>query len=191
VEFLTGFLYLMIWLKVLETGQSPLALIRYFVLTALAVSTFFIDIRHFIIPDATTYPAMLAGIIVSLFFPESFGFENTRQSFVFSFAGALASLIFMSLAVIGGRAIFKRDALGWGDVKYMGAVGACLGIPGAFFTLMLGSMSGSVYGLCLMGISRKGLKTVIPFGPFLALSSMVWIFYGEKLLAMYLKLFRR
>jgi len=124
---------------------------------------------------------------LSLFLPESFGFHRRFDSVIFSATGLFFSLIFMSTISIVGKALFKKEALGWGDVKYIGAVGACLGLPGAFFSLLFASLSGSIYGVFIMIIKGKNLKTSIPFGPFLSIATVVWIFYGDFFLRMYFK----
>ncbi len=160
--------------------------LNFFVISALAISTFFIDIKYFIIPDLTTYPVMIFGLFFALLFPSAFGCKSSSLALILSSVGLFGSLFFMSATSILGRYILKRDALGWGDVKYMGAVGACFGPVGAFFTLLLGSVIGSIYGLLLVVSKGKKLKTAIPFGPFLAVATILWIFFGEKIIMVYL-----
>jgi leader peptidase (prepilin peptidase)/N-methyltransferase len=130
---------------------------------------------------------MISGLIVSFFFPEVFGYQKNLPSFIFSLFSLSASLVFMSGAVIAGKALFKRDALGWGDVKFIGAIGACLGIKAAFFTLLIGSVFGSLFGLYLILFAKKKLKTAIPFGPFLSIAAITYIFFGEPIISAYLR----
>ncbi len=188
VEALCGSLYLAIWLQLNFNGGHPAAALRLFAISALAITTFFIDIRHFIIPDATTCPVMVAGLLLAALLPEGFGFRKALPAIVFSGFGMLSSLLFMSIVSIAGRSVFKKDALGWGDVKYVGAVGACLGFPGAFFTLLCGSLCGSLYGLFLVSVRKKNLAAAIPFGPFLAVATVIWIFLAEEILRLYVTL---
>jgi len=84
---------------------------------------------------------------------------------------------------IVGEKIFKQEALGFGDVKYIAAIGAILGWEGAFYTVLIGSILGGLFGIYLMIKSRKNEgRTLIPFGPYLATGTYLWILYGDVIL---------
>ncbi len=88
-----------------------------------------------------------------------------------------------------GRAcavVFPREAMGFGDVKFMLTLGAFLGWPGAIFSIGAGSIIGSVVGVFLLLARRLEESGRIPFGPYLAAGALVWIFGGEILLRWYL-----
>ena len=91
------------------------------------------------------------------------------------------------IEVIVGKKIFKKDALGWGDVKYIAAIAAVLGPSAAFFTLLIGSILGSVIGLTLVALKKSGLKSGIPFGPPLAIATFIWMLCGSELMQAYFK----
>lgn len=200
VEFLTASLFFAVWLKLVLSCQ-PLALLPlYLLVTMLIVLTTFIDAEHRIIPNEITYPVMAGGLIFSFLWPEHW-FSSVRflsillpdwriPIRIFALAGSCISLVtavvILGIAAVGGKIIFKEEALGWGDVKYLGAVGACLGLRACFFTVLLGSITGSLFGLLLIAIQRGKLRTAIPFGPFLAFSTYVWILFGNKLMLAYL-----
>ena len=138
---------------------------------------------------------MFIGVIAALLFPQNwsyFGFfpqVTPRAAHIYALIFSLASLgiaygIMAALAIVG-KWIFKRDALGWGDVKYIAAIAACLGLKAAFFTLLFGSLAGATVGLTMMAIKRANGKTALPFGPFLALGTYIWLAYGEHLTSLY------
>lgn len=185
VELLCATLYLFIWLKIYFSYQEPLRLLPIFAVAALAITTFFIDIEHYIIPDLTTYPVIFFALSLSLFFPEAYGFKKNPDAFIFSFTGFVISVSFMAFFSLLGKKIFKKDALGWGDVKYLGAIGACFGLPGAFFSILFASLTGSLFGIFLILFKRKKMTAIIPFGPFLSISSIFWIFLDKKIIEMY------
>jgi leader peptidase (prepilin peptidase) / N-methyltransferase len=83
---------------------------------------------------------------------------------------------------------FERDAMGFGDVKFMACIGAFLGWQAVIFTLMAASSVGAVVGLCTIAIGKREWSAKIPFGPYLAFAALIWLFFGPELLAMYLAL---
>jgi len=80
---------------------------------------------------------------------------------------------------------FPREAMGFGDVKFIACVGAFLGWPGVAFTIMSASTIGAVVGLLTIAIGRRDWSTKIPFGPYLALGALVWLFTGPELVGWY------
>ena len=87
-----------------------------------------------------------------------------------------------------GELVFKKEAMGFGDVKLMGAIGAFLGWKAVIFTVFFSSLLGSICGLSLMAVKGAKLQSRIPFGPYLAAAAVVWIFWGPTLLRAYLSL---
>ena len=191
MEILVGLLFSGVAVKVYSVHEPLIMLIPYFVATSLVVTTFFIDIRHYIIPNLTTYPAMLAGLILAAVFPEYWGFELWWQGLAASFISLAAVYLLLAAFAYIGEKIFKQEALGGGDVKYMAAVSALLGLKCAFFTILLGSVTGSVFGLVMMAVKKKKMNVSIPLGPFLATATYIWILCGDRFFEWYfsLKLF--
>lgn len=77
-----------------------------------------------------------------------------------------------------------REAMGLGDVKFMAAIGAFLGWQGAVFSLMASSLIGSVVGVALILFRKREWSSRMPYGPYIALAAVIWIFGGNKLFAM-------
>jgi leader peptidase (prepilin peptidase)/N-methyltransferase len=75
--------------------------------------------------------------------------------------------------------------MGGGDVKMMAMVGSFMGWKGVFLTTLVGSLTGSLIGIGLIIFKGKGRKTKIPFGPFLALGSLVALFFGRMIVDWY------
>jgi len=148
--------------------------------SALIVVTF-IDIQHLIIPDMITLPGIVLGFLVS-FFP----FMGVR--WLDSLIGVVAcGGCFLIIAILS-RFIWKRDGLGGGDVKLIAMIGAFLGWQGGAVTIFWASFLGSLFGVFLILMRKKGRKDVIPFGPFLCLGALISLLFGPEMILWYRKL---
>jgi len=87
------------------------------------------------------------------------------------------------LEAVCSEIILPREAMGLGDVKFMAAIGAFIGWPGALFTLMASSIIGATVGVALIALRRRAWSSRMPYGPYLALAAALWIFGGKQLLA--------
>jgi leader peptidase (prepilin peptidase)/N-methyltransferase len=76
--------------------------------------------------------------------------------------------------------------MGGGDIKMMAMVGALMGWKSVLLTTFLGSLSGSLIGIVLILFKGRGRRTKIPFGPFLALGTLITLFFGQEILLWYL-----
>ena len=87
------------------------------------------------------------------------------------------------LEAISSELVLPREAMGLGDVKFMGAIGAFLGWKAVLFSLMASSVIGSIVGVILIVLRKHAWSSRLPYGPYLALAAAVWIFGGHRLLA--------
>jgi len=77
--------------------------------------------------------------------------------------------------------ILPREAMGMGDVKFMGAIGAFIGWQGVIFSLMISSVIGAVVGVTLIALRRRRWSSRMPYGPYIALAAVIWIFAGREI----------
>ncbi|HET6407517.1 MAG TPA: A24 family peptidase, partial [Chthoniobacteraceae bacterium] len=81
--------------------------------------------------------------------------------------------------------VIPREAMGFGDVKYMACIGAFLGWKAVIFTLVCASMVGAVVGIFTMLIGKREWSSKIPFGPYLSVGAIVWLFAGPQIVDWY------
>ena len=85
------------------------------------------------------------------------------------------------MEAVADHIVLPREAMGLGDVKFMGAIGAFIGWQGVMFSLMLSSMIGAAVGVTLIAMRRREWSSRMPYGPYIALAAAIWIFGGKKL----------
>jgi len=178
VELLTGFFALAVYFRF---GLSLQAL-AYFAFIATLIVITFIDIDHRIIPNAISLPG------IPIFFAASFAVPSL------TWLDALLGIL------IGGGILYavawtylfftKREGMGGGDIKLLAMMGGMIGWKGVFFTIFVSSAIGTVTGLAIMAATRKNMKLAVPFGPFLALGAVIYIFFGQELILWYFRLMR-
>jgi leader peptidase (prepilin peptidase)/N-methyltransferase len=83
--------------------------------------------------------------------------------------------------IVGSEIILPREAMGLGDVKFMGAIGAFIGWQGVIFSLMISSMIGAAVGVTLIAMRRRRWSSRMPYGPYIALAAVIWIFTGKEI----------
>jgi leader peptidase (prepilin peptidase)/N-methyltransferase len=84
--------------------------------------------------------------------------------------------------------ILPREAMGLGDVKFMGAIGAFLGWESVIFSLVVSAFIGSLVGVTLVLMRKRALSSRLPYGPYIAIAAALWIFEGPPLVAWYQRL---
>jgi leader peptidase (prepilin peptidase)/N-methyltransferase len=203
VELLNALLWILVFWVVGFTPFLPIALIFVSVILALI----FIDAENMILPDVINFPLLFFALIVRIGFALAFGKEyfsdlnffpatqlNNLPVWLISLLGALFG------GLIGGGflwlvgAVWKKlrgvDAMGFGDVKMMFAVGALLGWRLTFLSIFLGAFSGAIIGVFLLSRQKeKDFQTQIPFGIFLGIGSILALLFGEQMIRWYLETF--
>ena len=92
------------------------------------------------------------------------------------------------MEVVADRIVLPREAMGFGDVKFMGAIGAFLGWKAAAFSLMVSSILGAIVGLILIVLRKQEWSSRLPYGPYIAVAAVIWMFAGPALVDRWIKL---
>jgi len=150
-----------------------------FAFTAALLVVTFIDLEHQIIPDSITLPGIVMGLVLSLFLP--------NPTFLDSLIGTVVGGGILLLVAGGYYFLTKNEGMGLGDVKLLAMMGAFLGWKSILFIIMVGSFSGTLVGLTIMLLKKKGRRYAIPFGPFLSLGAVSYLLYGQEIIRWYIR----
>lgn len=171
-----------------------------------------IDFDHKLLPDFVTIGGMVLGVVTNLAvtivnyillplvandtdqYAVVIGVEGLIRSLSYPILWSLSGLVFgfglLWLIRFAGSKAFKREAMGMGDVFLMGAVGALFGPVAVLFTLIMSSLVGSIVGVSMIAMSktRFGRFVEIPYGPYICMGCLAWMFYGPEIVGWYVKM---
>lgn len=180
VELITGLAALCVYLKFGATLQAPV----YFIFIATLIVITFIDIDHQIIPDIISLPGIPIFFLGSFLLP---AVTFTEALLGIAVGGGLLYAIAWLYFILK-----RREGMGGGDIKLLAMIGPVVGWRGVLFTLFASSALGTVVGVLLMAVSKSfKMDLKIPFGPFLALGAVTYIFFGEAVILWYIGLHAR
>lgn len=147
----------------------------HLVLGTMLIAGSFIDFETFLLPNRITIGGAGLALAASFVLTEGPDWQDAM-------AGALFGGGLFWIMQHGYRLWRKEEGLGTGDIKLMCMIGAMTGLSGLPFAILVGALTGAVGSIVYMlSPSGKGMKTRIPFGPFLSLGCMTYILYGEPI----------
>jgi len=139
----------------------------------------------------TSEKVKLSTLEVTLNGVKSTDVETILECDQVTIAGVVTPLAEMkSIFGVTANKVYFRDAMGFGDVKFLAMIGAFLGWQAVLFTIFLASVAGTLVAVPLRMVGRSEWSSRIPFGPYLALGAAVWLFWGTQIVVWYLGLMR-
>ena len=136
------------------------------------------DARFYIIPNEFSLGGLALGLSLATWISVTTG---QIDPLIQSAAGATLGFGLLLAVAVGGKAVFKKDAMGGGDIKMMAMVGSFLGVAGVLLTLFLGALLGAV----IFGPISWRTGKLVPFGIFLAAGAAVTYAWGDAILEWY------
>ena len=179
VEGLTACLALALYIVF---GLTP-KFAAYAVMTCGLIIATFVDFEINEIPDEVSIGVLVAGLVLSVVLPPLVGAASSWYDLLDSVLGCLAGGASIYLMGFLGELVFKKEAMGGGDVKLMAMIGAFVGWKMVLLAFFIAPVFGAVAGLVL---KIKEGREIIPYGPYLSLAALVVIFFGEKILKLLL-----
>jgi leader peptidase (prepilin peptidase)/N-methyltransferase len=157
-------------IAVLTVGHYGLGLVavEVVVFAWISLALGLIDLEHQILPDVMTYPLIVIGLVCSALG----GLVSLPEAAL----GAVVGAALPALVIVIYKLWRGVEGMGWGDVKYLAAIGAVVGVHACLWVLVLAAVVGAVVGLVLILMGRGSGKTALPFGTFLALAAIVWLY---------------
>jgi len=196
VELLTALCFAALYRVYVVQEGAWLTFISYALFSASLIAIFFIDLEHYIIPDQLNLFGLAVGVIADVV-----GLVTRQHSFIAvpvfgadwslpvppSVAGILVCGGIFYLIAAGGTVVFKKDAMGGGDIKLAGAIGAVLPLGHALLSFFIAVTVGSAIGIGLMALRRKEADSHLPFGPLMVAGVLVVMFFGQAMIEWYMR----
>ena len=174
VELLTA---LVAWLLFRKYGLTP-AYGAAFLFSCVLIVITFIDLDHQIIPHVITLTGIPVFSLLAVLY--------MGLSFVDSFLGIMIGAGTLYFVAVYYEALRKREGMGGGDVNLFAMLGAFLGWKSLLFVLLGSSLLGAIVGLAFILFKGKDMKYAVPFGPFLCMAAVVYLFFGGDLIELFL-----
>ena len=174
VELLNALLYVAVFLVFGWTVESLFVAILFSVLIIIS----FIDLAHQIIPDGLVLILLVVGLVHSAY--QIFSLGTPWHLWVIGFFAASLPLFLLAMIVPGG--------MGGGDIKLMAVAGLFTGWKLILLSLFIGALYGAIVSIFVIVRKKGSMKTVLPFGPMLALGIVTCMLFGEQILAWYFNL---
>ncbi|ADR18221.1 prepilin peptidase [Calditerrivibrio nitroreducens] len=185
VELVTSLVFFLLCIKYgLSLNSLALLIFSFFILTAGFTDLYTAfekdQFECGVIPSVILYAGIILGLILSFF--NGFGIVN-------SILGGVIGFISLFIPAIVYKILKGREGMGDGDMYLMAMSGTFLGVKAILPILILSSFVGAVIGIVIIKVLKDN-SFPIPFGPFIALGSIVYLFYGEELINLYIGLLR-
>lgn len=148
------------------------------ILSLFFIIIFFIDLKHFIIPDILSFPLMALGLLKS-FIPNLD--EFIFPTYLDSILGGVFGYVIIYAIILFYRTVKKKEGMGLGDAKLMAVIGFWFGLLSIPFVMFASSLLALLIVLPSLLSKKRQLQSKIPFGPYLIIGSVIFIFFKEPI----------
>ena len=151
-----------------NTIIANLNLIKYMILTPMLLSAFIIDFKLQIIPNRLNLTIFEVGLVFAFLY----GLSDVSITINLALGAVTGAGIFLAITLIGG-AIYGKEAMGFGDVKLMGALGLFFGWINMIIISLISFLLAAVISIILIVTKLKKANEYIPFGPFIVIATFI------------------
>ena len=171
VELLTGLAFIFFY-KILGLSFDFVLICIIFLILLII---FFIDLKHYIIPDSLNFSLILIGIIKNFTTQDLLKLNYNLPDSLF---GGVLGYLIIWLIILIYKKIRNKEAMGLGDAKLLSAFGFLLGIKSIFIILFVASVLGLMFVLPSLLLKNRSTGSIIPFGPFIILAAILEYFFN-------------
>ena len=174
MELVSGFIWLGCWMIYSASPFFPISVLFLSLLLIITLT----DLETELIPDSVTFFGMAAGLFISFFYPSLHLTESKWWGLGYSAIGLLAGGVLVFIVAWLGEIVFKKDAMGGGDIKLLAMSGSFLGWQKIILVFFAAPFFALPFALYLKFFAKK---ETIPYGPFLAAAGALVFFNGEAM----------
>lgn len=172
VEAVSAGAFALVWII---NGGNIFSFIFQVTFVSMLLVVFFTDLENQVVPDAVTLPGIAVGLVYNYF----------DQNLFSAIEGMMLGWLLLYLVGLAGKYIFKKDALGEGDLYVAALLGAFLGWDKLLLALFLAYILAAIVSMALLISGKVKIGQAIPFAPALAVGGAIALFFGSRLLAWY------
>lgn len=166
-----------------DTFIENLNLIKYVILTPMLLSAFVIDYKKQIIPNRLNLTMFEIGAIITFIY----GFSNVAIT-IDMLLGMITGVVIFTIIALIGSLFYGKDAMGLGDIKFIGGLGLYVGFTNIITISMMAFLIGAILGIILIIFKRKKSDEYMSFGPFIVIATFISIFVPVEIVITTLKI---
>ena len=179
VEFVSAISFIIVY-HLYGISITTLLLI---ILSIFFIIIFFIDLKHFIIPNELTFPLMLIGFVKS--FEPNLN-QTIFPNYINSLIGGVFGYLIIWLIILFYKKVRNKDGMGLGDAKLMAVVGFWFGWTSIPFTIFISSFVALFFAIPSLIKKNKNMTTQIPFGPYIIIGCIIYVSFANQIKQMFL-----
>ena len=179
VEFISAISFVIIY-HLYGISITTLLLI---ILSIFFIIIFFIDLKHFIIPNELTFPLMFIGFVKS--FEPNLN-QTIFPNYINSLIGGVFGYLIIWLIIFFYKKVRNKEGMGLGDAKLMAVVGFWFGWASIPFTIFISSFVALIFAIPSLLKKNKNMSTQIPFGPYIIIGCIIYVSFANQIKHMFL-----
>jgi len=179
VEFISAISFVIIY-HLYGISVTTLLLI---ILSTFFIIIFFIDLKHFIIPNELTFPLMFIGFVKS--FEPNLN-QTIFPNYINSLIGGVFGYLIIWLIIFFYKKVRNKEGMGLGDAKLMAVVGFWFGWASIPFTIFISSFVALIFNVPSLLKKNKNMATQIPFGPYIIIGCIIYVSFANQIKHMFL-----
>ena len=179
VEFIAAISFVIIY----DLYGISITTLLLIILSIFFIIIFFIDLKHFIIPNELTFPLIFIGFVKS--FEPNLN-QTIFPNYINSLIGGVFGYLIIWLIIFFYKKVRNKEGMGLGDAKLMAVVGFWFGWLSIPFTIFISSFVALIFAIPSLLKKNKNMSTQIPFGPYIIIGCIIYVSFANQIKHMFL-----